>query len=102
MTNRPDGLFEVECPHCDCRLTIDPRARRISHSVKGTEEGKTKSFEDAVGDAVSAPDRAQEKSEKELAKEDGRENKLDQLFDEGLKKAEDDPNKKPPSIFDFD
>ncbi len=102
MSNRPDGLFEVDCPHCDSRLTIDPRAKRIFHVVKSTEDGEPRSFESAVEDAVSSPNRAQEKFEKELAKEEGRGEKLDQLFEEGLKKAEDDPDKKPPSIFDFD
>lgn len=102
MSTRPDGLFEVDCPHCECRLTIDPRAKRIFHVVKGTEDGEPKSFESAVDDAISSPSKAQEKFEKELAKEEGRGEKLDQLFEEGLKKADDDPNKKPPSIFDFD
>ena len=102
MSNRPDGLFEVDCPQCNCRLTIDPRAKRIFHVVNSTEDGNPKSFEDAVEDAVSSPSRAKEKFEKELAKEEGRSEKLDQLFEDGLKKAEDDPNKKPPSIFDFD
>ena len=102
MSTRPDGLFEVECPHCDCKLTIDPKARRIFHVVTQGEDGQPKSFESAVEDAISSPSRAQEKFEKELAKEDGRGEKLDQLFEEGLKKAEDDPDKKPPSIFDFD
>ena len=102
MSTRPDGLFEVDCPNCECRLTIDPKAKRIFHVVQDTIDGKPKSFESAVEDAISSPSRAQEKFEKELAKEEGRGEKLDQLFEEGLKKAEDDPDKKPPSIFDFD
>ena len=102
MSTRPDGLCEVDCPNCECRLTIDPKAKRIFHVVQDTVDGKPKSFESAVEDAISSPSRAQEKFEKELAKEEGRGEKLDQLFEEGLKKAEDDPDKKPPSIFDFD
>ena len=102
MSNRPDGLFEVECPDCKTVLTIDPRARRIFHSVSKDADGNTRSFEDAVKDATSGPDKAQKVFEEGIAAEEGKEERLDDMFNKGLKKAEDDPNKKPPSIFDFD
>jgi hypothetical protein len=55
-----------------------------------------------VKDATGGADRAAEKFKDVLAAEEGKEERLDDLFEEGLKKAEEDPNKKPPSIFDFD
>ncbi len=102
MSNRPDRLFEVECPDCKTMLTIDPRTRRIFHSVSKDEDGNTRSFEDAVKDATSGPQKAEKMFEEGIAAEEGKEERLDDLFDKGLKKAEEDPNKKPPSIFDFD
>ena len=102
MSNRPGGLFEVECPDCKTALTIDPRARRIFHSVSKDEDGNTRSFEDAVKDATAGPDKAQKVFEEGIAAEEGKEERLDDMFKKGLEKAEEDPNKKPPSIFDFD
>ena len=102
MSNRPDGLFEVECLDCKTVLTIDPRARRIFHSVSKDADGSTRSFEDAVKDATAGPEKAQQVFEEGMAAEEGKEERLDDMFNKGLKKAEDDPNKKPPSIFDFD
>ncbi|MEE2856705.1 MAG: hypothetical protein VX949_04840 [Planctomycetota bacterium] len=102
MTGRPDGLFDVDCPCCETRLTIDPRARRIFHVVTKGADGASKSFEEAVKDATGGADRAAEKFKDVLAAEEGKEERLDDLFEDGLKKAEEDPNKKPPSIFDFD
>ncbi len=102
MGGRPDGLFEVDCPCCDTKLTIDPRARRIFHVVTKGEDGEQKSFEEAVKDATSGVDRAQEKFKKALDSEEGKKERLEDMFEEGLKKADEDPDKKPPSIFDFD
>lgn len=102
MSGRPDRLFEVDCPCCDTRLTIDPRAKRIFHTVTKGEDGETKSFEDAVKDATGGAQRAADKFKDVLASEEGKQERLDDMFEEGLKKADDDPNKKPPSIFDFD
>jgi hypothetical protein len=42
-------------------LTIDPRAKRIFHTVTKGEDGETKSFEDAVKDATGGAQRAADK-----------------------------------------
>lgn len=95
-------MFEVDCPCCDTRLTIDPRAKRIFHSVSKDQEGQQKSFETAVEDATGGAQRAADKFKDVLDAEDGKQERLGDLFDEGVRKAEDEPTKKPPSIFDFD
>ena len=72
MGGRPDGLFDVDCPCCDTKLPIDPRARRIFHVVTKAEDGEQKSFEEAVTDATSGVDRAQEKLKKTPDTEEGK------------------------------
>ena len=72
MSNRPDRLFEVECPDCKTMLTIDPRTRKIFHSVSKDEDGNTRSFEDAVKNATAGPQKAEKMFKEGLAAEEGK------------------------------
>ncbi len=96
----PSGLFSIICECCGAKIDVDPQTRSIFYTEK--KGMKKKSFEEAVVAATTSTARAQEHFEKNLAKEKNRKAELDKLFQEAKKKAEQEPNERPKSIFDYD
>lgn len=94
------STFDIKCECCGAKITIDPATRSIfAFEKKGH---KKRSFDEVVQDVTSVADRAHEKFEASLESERGKEERLDELFKKAKEKAEKDPNKRPPSIFDYD
>ncbi|MEM7263891.1 MAG: hypothetical protein AAF488_18030 [Planctomycetota bacterium] len=100
MTN--DRVFEVKCGCCGSKLHVDPRTQSVYFTEKAGEKAE-KTFEDRVTKAkTGVAQKAQDQFEDNLQKSDTDADKLEQLFQKAKKKAESDPNKKPPSIWDYE
>ncbi len=98
MTN--DRVFEVKCGCCGAKVHVDPRTRSVYFTEK---PGEQKTFEDRITKAKSGVEKkAQDQFEDNLQNSDTDADKLEQLFEKAKKKAEADPNKKPPSIWDYE
>ena len=94
-------IFQIVCECCGAKIDVDPNTRSVFYTEK--KGMKKKSFKEAVEKATSVGDRAAEKFAAGLQEEKERADKLDKIFEEAQKKAaKEDPNKPPPSIFDYD
>jgi hypothetical protein len=101
MANRPRDAFDVECPCCKSKLTIDSRLEVILSHIPPLRppsidlDDTARLLRDHT-DAVEAKFRASVEAEK------SKEDVLARKFAEGLKKAKDGPIEKPLRDFDLD
>ncbi len=95
-----DSVFEIQCECCGAKIHVDPKTRSIFFTEK--EGHKSRSFQDVIKDVTGAPQRAEEKFRLGLEKEKNRDDELDTLFKEAKKRAAENPEEKPPSIWDLE
>ena len=100
MSGRKDEVFMIRCECCGSAIHVDPVERSIYYTE--SKNKKKRSMEEVVEDVTSVADRAGDKFDAGLAAEEKREDYLEDLFRKGMKKAEEDPDKKPPSIWVYD
>jgi hypothetical protein len=102
MSKKQDDSFEVDCPCCKAKLTLDANLGVVLSYVPPPRPPSGIDFDDTAkllrdqADAVEAKFRASVEAEK--MKEDV----LARKFAEGLKKAKDTPVEKPLRDFDLD
>ena len=95
-----DRIFMVTCECCQAKIHVDPVQKNVFYTEH--PDKKQRSFEEVVRDVKSTGARAAEKFQKGLEAEESKEARLEALFDEAKKKAEqEDPDEPPPSIWDF-
>ncbi len=98
--SKDSRIFKIICQSCGAKIEVDAQTRSVfSIEKKGM---KKRSFEEVVEDVTSVPKHAQEKFKRGMEKQQQQKEHLEQLFKQAKKKAEKDPNKRPPSIFDYD
>ncbi len=98
--NEQERLFTITCECCDAKIHVDP----VTKSVFYTEhpDRKQRSFEEVLKYVKSVPQKAADKFQKGLEDEEGKEARLDALFKDAKKKAEEeDSDEPPPSIWDY-
>jgi hypothetical protein len=86
-----DSSFIVECPCCKAKLTLDPELRAV---IAHVPPPPTRSVDDlgAAFDKLRTKSAEREERFKEQLRAEGEKGKLlDRKFQEGLKKAKDDP-----------
>lgn len=102
MAKRSADTFEVDCPCCRAKLTVDSQVSAVLSYVPPPKPPPSVDLDDTAqllrnqADAVEAKFRASVEAEK--TKEDV----LARKFAEGLKKAKDGPVEKPLRDFDLD
>jgi hypothetical protein len=102
MAKRPLDTFDVDCPCCRARLTLDREIGVVLSHVPPPRPPSSVDLDDtarllrAHEDAVEAKFRASVEAEK------SKEDVLARKFAEGLKKAKDAPIEKPLRDFDLD
>lgn len=101
MANRPADTFEIDCPCCHAKLTVDRTLGVVLAHVApvrppSVDLDDTAKLLRAHEDSVEAKFRASVEAER--TKEDV----LSRKFAEGLKKAKDGPVEKPIRDFDLD
>lgn len=96
------SVFVIKCECCGAKIHVDGKTRSIFYTEK--KGHKTRSFEEVVSDVTSVADRAAEKFEATLENErdENKQQALEDLFQKAKKKAEENPDEKPPSIWDYD
>lgn len=99
MAKRADS-FEVTCPLCRARLTLDGGLQAVVHHEPPPKTGPAGDLGEAVkavhGEAARREARFKEAAEAEK----GKEKLLERKFREGLKRAKDTPP--PPRPIDLD
>ena len=102
MAKKPSGSFEVDCPCCQAKLTVDREIGIVLSHIPPPKPPPSVDLDDTAkllreqAEAVEAKFRASMEAEK--MKEDV----LARKFAEGLKKAKDAPVEKPLRDFDLD
>ena len=101
MAKKPSDVFEVECPCCHGKLTIDRQLGVVLSHVASVRPPSIDLDDTArllrdQADAVEAKFRASVEAER------NKEDVLSRKFAEGLKKAKDAPIEKPLRDFDLD
>src|SRR5215469_11494821 len=102
MANKPSETFEVDCPCCHAKLTIDRELGVVLSHVPPPKPPSSVDLDDTANllrqqrEAVEAKFRASVEAEK------SKEDVLARKFAEGLKKAKDAPVEKPLRDFDLD
>ncbi len=96
-----DASFTVECPCCKAKLTLDTELRAV---IAHVPPPPTRSVDDlgAAFDKLRTKSAEREERFKEQLRAEGEKGKLlDRKFQEGLKRAKDDPGP-PKRPFDHD
>lgn len=102
MAKNPIETFEVSCPCCTAKLTIDRELGVVLSHIPSPRPPSSVDLDDtarllrAHDEAVEAKFRASVEAEK------SKEDVLARKFAEGLKKAKDGPVEKPLRDFDLD
>jgi hypothetical protein len=102
MAKKPLETFEVNCPCCTAKLTVDRELGVVLSHVPPAKPPSSVDLDDtarllrAHDEAVEAKFRASVEAEK------SKEDVLARKFAEGLKKAKDGPVEKPLRDFDLD
>jgi hypothetical protein len=102
MAKKSSGSFEVDCPCCQAKLTVDRELGVVLSHIPPPKPPPSVDLDDTAkllrnqAEAVEAKFRASVEAEK--MKEDV----LARKFAEGLKKAKDAPIEKPLRDFDLD
>jgi len=87
----------VQCPCCEAELVVDVATGAVlSHRVAKAAPAQGKSFESLLADLDASKSRADEVFTRELGAMRDRERLLDEKFQEALRRAEEDPDDRPP------
>lgn len=97
MPEEPAGTFEVVCPCCGARLTIDPEVKAVlSHEAPAKAQSVT-DLKKAVEALKGEAGRRQAQFAQSMQAEKDKGKVLDRKFQEALKKAKDEPPTAPPA-----
>ncbi|HNR39724.1 MAG TPA: hypothetical protein PKN61_11865 [Acidobacteriota bacterium] len=100
MSQPPEHTIDVQCPHCQSRLTVDRETGEVLLSKKH-EKREVESFDSAVANARDWDRRKENLFEQAFEQEKKRKDMLEKKFREAQKQTEGDDSP-PPKPFDFD
>ncbi|MET0852009.1 MAG: hypothetical protein ABW020_12810 [Candidatus Rokuibacteriota bacterium] len=84
--------FVVMCPCCAGRLTIDPDLQAVIAHEAPPRQRSGLDLGDALASLKGEASRREERFKEQMKAESSRSRVLDRMFQEGLKKAKDDPD----------
>ena len=94
----------IRCPDCETELIVDSETGAIlHHKAAKAPIGGGKSFDDLFSEMDQQKERAENLFEQEKAAFEDRDRLMEEKFEEALKRAEEEPDEKPPlRPFDLD
>jgi hypothetical protein len=95
----PEAL-DVTCPCCEAVLKVDPDTGAVVWSER--KKGPAADFDELVTRVHSQRSVLDEKFARSMQQTKNAREILDKKFEEAKKRADADPNKKPPNPFDWD
>ena len=101
MSKKTKSTFQVPCPHCEAKLTVDPEIRAV---VDHEPPPKKSDYDfDAQLKGLSEAERKREQLFREqVAAQKDRTKLLERKFEESFKKRKDEPVEKPLRDFDLE
>lgn len=97
MAEETPRMFEVACPCCGARLTIDPEVRAVLSHEAPIKEKPVADLKKAVEALKGEAGRRQAQFTQSMQAEKDKGKVLDRKFQEALKKAKDEPPTAPPA-----
>ena len=85
--------FELACPYCGAKLLIDPEVRAVVHHDPPPKRGPAEDLDQAVKSLQGEAARREALFQRSVEAERGKGKVLDRKFEEGLKRAKDDPSR---------
>ncbi len=101
MAEGPKQVFQVVCPSCEARLTIDPDLRTILHHEERPKGAPITSLPEAVKALKAESGHREARFREAMEAEKDKPRILEKKFQELLKKAKDEPGA-PPRPADLD
>jgi len=98
---RPKATVKLSCPHCQAKLTIDPELQAVLEHEPPPKKSDY-DFDQQLKGLSEAERKREELFRQSFAAEKDRSTLLDRKFEEGLKKAKDEPITKPLRPIDLD
>ena len=100
---RPDRtMFEVTCPCCGARLTLDPELGKVIAHEPPPKQSKAPDFDQASQLLEKEKSRREALFNQSAEDEKVKSKLLDRKFEEGLKKSKDEPITRPMREIDLD
>lgn len=94
--------FDVECPCCKARLTIDPQLEEVLAFEAAKRAAPDVDLDDTARMLRQQEERREAKFQQSVEHEKKKEDLFERLFQENLKKAKEQPVEKPLRDFDLD
>jgi hypothetical protein len=102
MAQSSSDPFEVLCPCCQARLTVDPALRAVLSHEPPPEQRTVRDLSEAVRGLSAEAAQRQARFEESLKAQKGKKDLLDKRFQEALKRAKEEPITKPVRDIDLD
>jgi hypothetical protein len=102
MANKPSQTFEVDCPCCHAKMTVDRGLGVILSHVPPPKPPSSVDLDDTARLLREQAESVEAKFRASVEAERTKEDVLARKFAEGLKKAKDAPIEKPLRDFDLD
>ncbi len=102
MDDGGQSTFEVACPSCQAKLTIDPALRVILHHEPAPKTGPVADLAEAVKALKGEATKREAKFQQSMEAEKTKGKVLEKKFQELLKKTKDEPVKRPLRDIDLD
>ncbi|HXJ77493.1 MAG TPA: hypothetical protein VMS64_02330 [Candidatus Methylomirabilis sp.] len=87
------AAFVVTCPCCRGRLTIDPTLEAVIAHEEAPRQRSGVGLDEALSSLAGQAAKREQLFKEQLKAEKSKGKVLDRMFQEGLKKAKDDPGK---------
>lgn len=94
--------YEVTCPCCQAKLKIDAELGVVISHEPPPRKPLIEDLQEAVKGLSKEAERREELFRQAREAEKNKEKILEKKFEEGMKKAKEEPGKPPPRIFDLD
>jgi len=101
MAKQPAPTIEVTCPCCQSRLTVDTQLAVVLAHVAPPKAAPNVDIEDSARILADQAQRREDKFRESWDAEQKKEDVLERKFQEGLKKAKEQPVTKPVRDFDL-
>jgi len=102
MAQNPTAPFELECPCCHAKLTVDRQIGAVLSHEPPPKGAPSVDLDDTAKLLRDQAARVEEKFRLSVEAERVKDDVLERKFAEGLKKAKDKPIEKPIRDFDLD
>lgn len=102
MTKKSEETFEVDCPCCHAKLTVDRDLGVVLSHIPPPKPPSSVDLDDTARLLREQADSVEAKFRASVEAERTKEDVLARKFAEGLKKAKDAPLEKPLRDFDLD